>query len=176
MRKANPILVLVLFLSLASPSIMAQRGQDPKSHSEIRESKQKAQRDAKIFGKSDKEFENTEIPGKWKDESAVVLARKIEYIYANEKKEITFEKIYRSRVKLLDQAAVELYSEFYFIATNEIGIRIIKPDGATDIVETSQAIEVENSVKIPKEFFSLKVKYKKLAVPNLEVGDIIDYY
>lgn len=176
MRNLKPLLFLILFLFLASTSLVAQQNSRSKKPSELKLLREKALQDAKIFGNSDVEFENLETPKKWLDESAVVLARKIEYIYSNEFKNIMFEKIFRSRVTLLDQSAVELYSEFYFMSTNEIGIRIFKPDGTMHVVETDQAVEVENTVNVPSTFYSLKVEYKKLAVPNLEVGDIIDYY
>ena len=61
---------LVLSLLILLPSIsFAQR----RSASEKRALSQKALQAAKLFTQNEPEFKNTEVPEKWKKESAVVL-------------------------------------------------------------------------------------------------------
>ena len=115
------------------------------------------------------------IPEKWKNESAVVIVRN-EYYSFSAPALVTIRK----RVMLLDQAAVKQYSEFsvservkfrvqIFFGTHEkkvtdiIGIKVVKPDGTEKIVDVAkESVKTDDKVKI--------------AVPNLEVGDIIDFY
>jgi len=164
---------LVLSLLILLPSIsFAQR----RSASEKRALSQKALQAAKLFTQNEPEFKNTEVPEKWKKESAVVLSRKTEYQYKEVKLVLTFEKTQRSRIKLLDEAAVEDFSELYYLTTDEVVIQVIKKDGTVFKVRTDQAVLVENYLNVPKKFRNLKEEYNKLAIPNLEVGDIIDYY
>jgi hypothetical protein len=129
------------------------------------------------------EFKVTEVPEKWKNESAVVLALEREYIgdfsvkmtnrYYVEKLNIHF------RIKLLDKAAVTDFSDLSFddksIRTNMfgraskyriIGIKVFKSDGSGKEVDLSTAVKTD----ITEE------KELKIPIPNLEPGDIIDYY
>lgn len=115
-----------------------------------------------------------QIPEKWKNESAVIIVRNEYYSFS------TALITIRKRVMLLDQAAVKQYSEFsvserikyvvpIFFGTHEkkvtdiIGIKVVKPDGTEKIVDVAkESVKTDDKVKI--------------AVPNLEVGDIIDFY
>ncbi|MBC8884342.1 DUF3857 domain-containing protein [Flavobacterium piscinae] len=46
---------------------------------------------------------------------------------------------------------------------NTLGIKVVKPDGKETIINVSkEAVDAD--------------KEKKIAIPNLEIGDIIDYY
>ena len=119
----------------------------------------------------------TEVPQKWEDESAVVLYR---YTYNSYEKvsmerEIEHKNVYRERIKLIDKSAVSKYSEFEFdplVKTaytykNIFGVKIIKPSGKVEIISLDQAIDIKENDKVVK---------KKIAIPNLNVGDIIDYF
>jgi hypothetical protein len=125
------------------------------------------------------EFKNTEIPEKWKNESAVVLAVRKDYTgdrngnYYIEKANIHF------RIKLLDKAALSDFSEMAFndktVRTNLfgkasayriIGIKIIKPTGIEKEVDLTQAVRADAGSS----------KELKIPIPNLEMGDIIDYF
>ncbi|MEM6515234.1 MAG: DUF3857 domain-containing protein, partial [Bacteroidota bacterium] len=93
-------------------------------------------------------------------------------------KKVNFTTSVRKRIKLLDKAAVDEFSEFtyqkrFFISKGNfnwfrkgeaiVRIKIIKPDGSETIIDTeNDAIEVDNETKI--------------AISNLEVGDIIDFF
>src|SRR5574343_247867 len=126
-----------------------------------------------FWGKNDNYKIINEIPEKYKKESAVVIYKYEDYDFHKFGKNVTFRSAYRKKVKLNDQAAVTNFSEFnYSEKTNPrygaviktvIGIKIIKPNGNEIIINTEK-----EAVTLDKE--------KKIAVPNLEIGDIIDFY
>lgn len=122
--------------------------------------------------------ENSTLPIDWDKKSAVIL----DYKFIQELKETSLtglghSLLKHSKIKLLDNAAIENYSEFYFYKENIgfyrtnskslFGVRIIKPNGDVIIIDTEKEMIVE------KNFTEVK---KKIAIPNLQVGDIIDYY
>ena len=135
-----------------------------------------------------KEFKSLTVPDKWKKESAVLLAFHREYImdFTTKVTGLTsvnrfyIEKLnYHYRIKLLDKAAVTDFSELSFnsktiksnlfgkaSAYRVIGIKVVKPDGTEKEVDLSQAVKA--GVTSSKEL--------KIPVPNLETGDIVDYY
>lgn len=132
-----------------------------------------------FWGKNDSYSSANTIPDKWKNESAVVIYKNENYDFHKYGQSVTYTSSIRKRIKLLDQAAVDEFSEFSFSerfyssrsrygfvfkkGTNVIGIKIVKPDGSEREVNID-----EEAVEIDKE--------KKIAIANLEIGDIIDYY
>lgn len=154
--------LVVLFIVL-SQSLIAQES-DPTKVREL------------FWGANDAYKNVTEINPKWNNESAVVIYKNVNYDYHKFAKRVTYTSSVRKRIKLLDKAAVEDYSEFSFNekfwprrgyywkkGENIIGIKIIKPDGNEIIIDIDEeAVENDNE--------------KKLAISNLEVGDILDYY
>lgn len=138
-----------------------------------------------LMWKDDPDFAVKDAGNRWKGESAIILCKSYEYRVW---KEFFFnnmsEKIYiHQRILLQDQAAVNMFSKLKFNYSSEpglffdyknhdkyIGIKIIKPDGSEkeiDIVNAAEDIYTEgNSTE----------KIKKIAVPGLTTGDIIDYY
>lgn len=135
---------------------------------------------------NDPDFKSKDVPDKWKNESAVILAKYYEY---EVKKEVILNYIYENiylhkRIKLLDKAAINEFSEMSFEsdyantllwATYElkdvhIGIKVIKPSGKENIVDLKDAV-----LKEIKEGLNKK-QYKKIAIPDLEIGDIVDYF
>ncbi len=117
---------------------------------------------------------------KYKDQSAVVIYKKHYYDYKKMLRNVRYEHYYRSRVKILDKAALEYYSEFIYndekvksgylthnikinYGVNYFSVRIIKPNGKIIKINIKK-----NTVKEDKK--------NKLAIPNLEIGDIVDYY
>ncbi|WP_333820054.1 DUF3857 domain-containing protein [Ohtaekwangia sp.] len=134
------------------------------------------------------EFKVTAVPEKWKDESAVVLAYHREYICDFTTKvwgmgsvnRFYIEKLnYHYRIKLQDKAAVVDFSDIAFdnkkiksnlfgkaSAYKVIGIKVIKPNGTEKEVDLSQAVKADASSD----------KDLKIPIPNLETGDIIDYF
>lgn len=123
----------------------------------------------------------TKIDEKWKDESAVIIARTnyLEYRKVLMSNQVQSFHHFHERIKLQDQKAVNKYAEFIMSSTRREGsnsfyhyggFKIIKPDG-TEIIRT-QKDAVKESVSSGYQ----KASRLKLALPNLEVGDILDYY
>ncbi|TXE19643.1 DUF3857 domain-containing protein [Psychroserpens burtonensis] len=118
------------------------------------------------------------IPEKWTNESAVIIYKNLNYDFHSFGKSVTYTNSIRKRIKLLDNAAVEEFSEFTFTkrfksskgqfswkrkGNTFVGIKVVKPDGTEAEIDVEKdAIEVDGETK--------------LAISNLEVGDIIDYY
>jgi hypothetical protein len=136
-----------------------------------------------IWKSAPAEFKVTEVPDKWKNESAVILALQREYIgdfAVKVTNRLYVEKLtYHFRIKLLDKAAVETFSELSFdnthIRTNIfgkssaysiIGIKVVKPNGTEKQVDLSNAVKTDLGSS----------KDKKIPIPNLEIGDILDYF
>ena len=140
----------------------------------------KHENDAKeLFWGAGDQYKNTfDIPEKWKNESAVILYKNLNYEYRNFGTSVTYKTSVRKRIKLLDKAAVEEFSEFNYTkrfnstkgnafsfrkGSNIVGLKVVKPDGKEIEIDVDKdAVEVDGE--------------KKVAIGNLEVGDIIDYY
>ncbi|MEC4005254.1 DUF3857 domain-containing protein [Flavobacterium sp. SUN052] len=130
-----------------------------------------------FWGKSDLYKKANSIPDKWKNESAVIIYKYEYYNYHKFGASVTYTSAIRKRIKLLDQAAVTEFSEFSFKdkfysnkgmyalrnGTNVIGIKIVKSDGKEIEIDVDK-----NAKEADKE--------KKIAIANLEIGDILDFY
>ena len=131
-----------------------------------------------FWGKADKYKDANEIPDKWKNESAVIIYKNINYDYHKFGKNVTYKSSYRKRIKLLDKTAVEEFSEFSFkkrFRSNKgqytykskgkvyFAIKVVKSDG--------KEIEID----VDKEAVKAEEDYK-VAISHLEVNDIIDFY
>ncbi|HAS45189.1 MAG TPA: hypothetical protein DCS93_32195 [Microscillaceae bacterium] len=140
-----------------------------------------------MWSGNDPDFAVTKIPDKWKNESAVFIARKLSdeyWLNANTYGRIAYRHY---RVKLLDKSAVEEFSEFSFLKGSHkmgmfkrarqgrwaskdkvfVGFKVIKPNGKEEKIDLhTNMVEMQ----------STKNDYKKVAIPNLAPGDIIDYY
>ena len=132
-----------------------------------------------FWGTKDAHKNATDIPEKWNNESAVIIYKNENYSYRKSGKSVDYKASLRKRIKLLDQAAVEDFSEFSFKkrfrsskgrysfrsgkGNNVVGVKIIKPDGKEiEIDVNAESVDVDGE--------------SKLAIANLEVGDILDYY
>ena len=140
-------------------------------------------------------FKIRTVPAEYANESAVILAD-YEEISASGKsklrfdigtilaisKELYYTDIKRKRVKINDKAALDRFSQFSFKETIKeygyhisntlntvLGARIIKPDGTIKEVNVSNAVSVSEDKKG-------KENYKKLAIPDLQIGDILDFF
>jgi hypothetical protein len=142
------------------------------------------------------EFNVTVVPQEYGKESAVILA----HSFAMERTSkgrvkfliITGGMVRRTvktatvheRVKINDKVALEQYSSVAYqkkldksvsllvtkMANNNetfVGAKIIKPDGKVVMVNTSEEVLTKNTNKDQRG---------KLAIPDLQVGDILDYY
>jgi hypothetical protein len=140
-----------------------------------------------IWKNASAEFNVVEVPEKWKNESAVILALKREYVgdLATKMTGLNVNRFYvekisiHFRIKLLDKAAVEEFSELSFdnkkIKTNlfgrsstyhVVGIKVIKPNGSEKEVDLSNAVKSDAGSN----------KDLKIPIPNLVMGDILDYF
>jgi len=155
-----------------------------------------AQLQKDIWGTDIPEFKATKVPDSLGKESAVVLARsfslnrssntRIKFLIITAAAALRTVKLktFHERIKINDKVALEAYSSleyqkkldktvsFFltkFVSTNNtfIGAKIIKPDGKEVIVNTSEEVLTKNETKDQKG---------KLAIPGLQVGDILDYY
>ncbi len=153
----------------------------PLTVSETRKSRLEKQKKEAIFSDNAEDFQLNKEPEQWKNESAVILGQHVKYSYDSKSFECIEKTVIRRKIKILDKIALEKFSQFYF-ASNEntdLAIKIIKPNNQEVDIEMQKAIKVDNSSDVPtfyKNFVFSIDSYKKLAVPGLEVGDIIDFY
>ena len=148
--------------------------------SERRQARLKAESSLADFESDDPIFKNYVIPDAWKNRSAVIIAERVELEYGVPKPQRVAGK-QRRMVLLQDQGAVERFGSFYFEDTkqNRTGIRIIKPNGEVKIIDLTQAVPVdEETVERTATFLGTyqrsSYEQKKIAIPGLEVGDVID--
>ena len=146
-----------------------------------------------VWKEADADFSNNQIPDKWKGYSGVIIAQKIKFVFdkgSGADKLNVYETTHR-KIKLLDKDGVNSFSEFYFRRGHDndgFALHIIKADGTVDTVSLLTAVLVEDNDDVPGAFTpyfekqsTIKNKtkseniYFKLAVSNLEPGDIIDY-
>ncbi len=133
-----------------------------------------------FWNNSSDNFKVTNIPDKWTNKSAVIIARSYEKYYTKRLIGGLMHLDYvHYRVKILSKKALEEFAQFTFPKSTKVGVyqfnfyagyKIIKPNGKEIEVPLSDAVESEMEVN-RYQFNTLK-----LAIPNLEIGDIVDYY
>ncbi len=173
--------IITLLLFTTTLTVVAQR--PTKNLEQKKKDKEIAATDLKIFGNDDKDFNITTAPAKWSKESAIILCQKFDYSYVRSGiNKLLFTSTRRRRIKINDNSAIKEFSVFYFMESSttkrNVGFRIIKPDGTIKKVNLDDAVEAKaNEVPaIYQSNYSYYNTYKKIAIPNLSVGDIIDYY
>ncbi len=139
-----------------------------------------------VFSDDDSIFDYLDVPPKWSDKSIVMLAKKVHMsfdkkgwswgiINANGTNAEAF-MVVRKMLALNDAAAIEQFSEFYYQKSDAIGVTVIKPDGEEYSVGLDDAVAVDKDIpSVYKDSYHTE-GYFKIAIPNLEVGDVIDYY
>jgi Domain of Unknown Function with PDB structure (DUF3857) len=171
------LLISILFFTLNVSAQHSKKRKKELSEKELKEEQLKSRKQLeKVFGKNDPDFELREVPAKWKNESAVIIAQKLLMNFRRINSQNIYQtEISRRMILLKDRSAVEQFSEFYYLKSNVVGIRIIKPDGREFEVDRSEAIEVDKSISnFSYSYFGRT--YLKVAIPNLEPGDILDYF
>lgn len=138
------------------------------------------------------EFKARNVPAEYANTSAVVMARSMEIVSDSKKRskmtlggfgmyrELTITQTVRELIKLNDKSALADYSEIEYTrlqkrsgfiietrSTMYVGIRVIKPDGKVKEVTIDDAVLTKDERSI---------KEAKIAVADLQVGDLIDYY
>lgn len=141
-----------------------------------------------VWGLKIKAFEERNVPAEYSKYSKIVLAKheeitglsksKIKWIGIGVKaqKDLTYTHTTRELVKINDAAALEDYSEISFQKfaqgyknklTTYLGVRVIKADGAVKEINPDEIILTDNTDKNKKG---------KLAVSELQIGDMLDYF
>lgn len=121
-------------------------------------------------------FEITKAPSKWKDESAVMLAFKIKHFLGTYKGNIQRFQYLRYRVLIQDKFSLRAFSSIEIPDGDHVKIEVIKPDSSSEEVDLKQAITQKNKVENFMGFVGLEFsESKRLAIPDLEIGDIIDF-
>lgn len=132
------------------------------------------------------EFNVTAVPDNWKNESAVIIGQRSEYLFTrvgsgrNTTALVKISEYIHKRIKLQDKNALEKFSTFFYVTMGRDGnatYKIIKASGKEEIIDMATAIEEENDIPAIYKpiFYKLSIRSMKIAIPNLEVGDIIDY-
>ena len=141
-------------------------------------------------------FASNAVPDKYKGESAVVLGRSFEMQRTSNSKfkfmglgggnitKTNRTTVFREKVKINDKAALESFSKLEyekivdrtqsFLFSNMknkaevfVGVKVIKADGNEQIINTDEEVLLSSNNKD---------QTAKLAIPGLQIGDIVDYY
>ncbi len=185
MKTKSIKLLLCTFILLFAKSVSAQKYEEYAQT--VRE---------EVWSWDDPAFNNYTIPDEYKDESAVILATHDRILATGKNKlrfdadtwfrinkELLYTNTYRTMVLINDKVSLEKYATMSFKEQEKIpgyrmsnkfktiiGARIIKPDG------TIKEIDVEDEAVDITEGKKDKVDHKKLAISDLAVGDILDYF
>jgi hypothetical protein len=117
------------------------------------------------------------IPTGWEKESAVILTDDRHYQYINSGTTVYFTSSKHELIKIQDQSSLDGFSEIkldkdskvsflwntYSKSETIIGIRLIKPDGSVVVIDIEKEEIIEDDIR-------------KIAIPNLEIGDIVDLF
>jgi hypothetical protein len=144
-----------------------------------------------IWDDGDADFAASAVPDKWKEESGVIIAQKTKFAFDKDANKLAVYEITRRRIKLNDKDAVNSYSSVYFrigSANDGAGIKVIKSNGSVQDVSLRNAVYVEDPSDVPSTFAPYigkantyydksksRIIYYKIAIPDLDPGDIIDY-
>ncbi len=144
-----------------------------------------------VWEDGDADFNSSAVPDKWKEESAVIIAQKTRFSFDKDANKLAVYEVTRRRIKLMDRDAVNSYSSIYFrmgSANDGAGIKVIKANGTVQDVSLRNAVYVEDNDDVPSTFTPYigkanttydksksRVIFFKIAVPDLDPGDIIDY-
>jgi len=184
------LLKTICFLFICA--ISAAQSKDEKKYKE-----RAAEVGQDIWGSTDSAFKVTQIPEKYNNESAVIIARAIEVtnsakrkfkmvtIFGGSVQQYTYYTTLRERVLIKDKSALEEYSTLNYkkladntvrmsvykllnTSTTYIGAKIFKQGGKVIDINPDEEEVLINDSKKDKE--------GKIAIPDLQVGDILDYY
>jgi hypothetical protein len=184
------IFLLSSTLLLCTACLFAQSDKEKASYAE-----KATQLQTELWGSPAAEFKETSVPANFKKESAVILARSFSLQRSSAGK-IKFGRAIRittrttkltilhERVKINDKTALESFSSLEYqkqldrttselfarnvdVNNTFIGAKVIKPSGKEIVINTSEEVLTTNEAKDKKG---------KLAIPELQVGDVLDFY
>jgi hypothetical protein len=182
--------LLLLIIFIGHNVLFAQSNKEKKEYAA-----ELAQIQNAVWGNAPTEFRQTNVPANLNKESAVVLAKSFNLSRASNGK-IKFEKengistkatkfsILHERVKINDKSALEDFSTIEYQKKlnnsfrygfgkvhNEnnvfVGAKVIKPNGKEITVNTDEEVLTKDEAKDQES---------KLAISELQVGDILDYF
>jgi hypothetical protein len=166
-------ITLILLLMYTGYTGVAQSRQEKEYQEEAAEVKNE------IWDGKDAAFNVTAVPEKYNNESAVILALRFTMGTGHSHRQKHEATTMHQRIKIQDKAALEEYSEFNiqklknkvwssgYKLVSYMGIRIIKPNGQQREIDMKEAVNVKDEDGDKKQ---------KIAISDLQVGDIIDYY
>ncbi len=140
-----------------------------------------AKKKVKTIFSEDADFLISESPAAFKNESAVILCQKSDNAYSFTQSDACFAETNRRRIILLDKSSLKEYSTIRFTQSPdaEFELRVIKPGGAKAVFTLNDAIMEDQTEKLNNPSYAANFyaepKDYKLAIPDLEIGDIIDY-
>lgn len=184
MKTNQPSLLILMFFFTASA--FAQPKDAEKYHAASQEVRKQ------VWAWDKPQFKVKEVPQEYKGASKVVLAHHTELTAESKskfafyvisfgvKKEQTITEVVREMVKVNDKTAVDEYSQLSFTQfenrsgfylkdklTAYVGVRVIKPSGTVKEIDADDIVLTKNETK---------EKQAKVAIPDLQPGDILDYF
>ncbi len=167
---------LLVFISLFA--FASARGQSAVKEKEFQD---------RVWNNDSEAFQVREAPQKWKSESVVWLAKKVDYEIDKRSFLLVLDEQIRvhNRLKIMDNDGVKAFSELDFEVPRSdyanlwhgglesdffFGAKIIKPDGKEILLKKDDLVRLE------VEANRNKYQKYKIAIPELEPNDIIDYY
>lgn len=187
----NKYLLKTACLLLISNLVFAQSKEELK----YKEKALKVQEE--IWNNGDKAFEVTTVPEKYNNESAVIIARSVEVsnsasrkfkmtsMFGGSVKQYQYFTSLRERILIKDKSALEEYSTLNYKKLSDNTVRIslyklLKTSktyiGAKIFKSSGKVIEINPSEEEVLTKNKSKDKEGKIAIPDLQVGDILDYY
>lgn len=187
MRSFSQRLAGAIVIFMAAVPCLAQSKADAKYRNESDEIRQQ------VWAWDKPEFKKRDIPAEYANASKIVIAQHTEltadsksklayygFLAFGSKKETAIVETVREMIKLNDKTSVDEYSELSFTrlekrsgfftkskATTFVGVRVIKPNGQVKEINADDIVLTKDESK---------EKRAKLAIPDLQPGDIIDYF
>lgn len=176
----------ILFLSMLPAALLAQN-KDAENYRKASEEVRK-----QVWAWDKPQFKVKDIPAQYANASKVIIARHTELSAESKskfafyvitfaiKKEQTISEVSREMVKLNDKTAIDEYSEISFTQlinksgffakdklTTYVGVKVIKPNGTVKEINADDIVLTKDETR---------EKRAKLAIPDLQPGDILDYF
>jgi hypothetical protein len=181
-----------LFLSMVALLLAASSGLNAQSKEEQGYRKASEALRKQVWAWDRPEFKVREVPAQYANASKVILAQHTEltgdskskfqfYVVTfNVKRDQSLTEVVREMVKVNDKTAVSNYSELSFTqfkkssgfytsakSTTYVGVRVIKPDGKVKEIDADDIVLTKDAKT---------EKTAKVAIPDLQPGDILDYF
>ncbi|MFI5221593.1 MAG: hypothetical protein ACHQK8_04650 [Bacteroidia bacterium] len=180
MNTQKTIISVLFSLSLTGVFSQVRTNQSVSNKAHTETSQYEKNKDFALLKKLQKEdvepmFSSNVVPTVWKNESVIILARKLKVEAFTENGTSKMNVYLHAKLKLNDMAAVESNSEYNFDDGDLVELKVVKANGKEEKVNLDDAVEekIETNNKFLNLF--LTVKKKKVSIKNLEVGDIIDF-